>query len=456
MSHAPARCRELLQDKVRPLLDGSDLARLLLYHRLQAGLGEGGQEHALHVTALTRLTEGGLSLDYSLLSQGGQELLQHLSQENVELVAELRLLLGAREEDLGVGPSAVYGSWAATAFLQHGRQKDNWIEAFSICQKHMDRMAPADFRVFVRSCILSVASLTSVPRPARGRIFKKAVKHCEVMMVKAPKDWADTEEWLQVVKRHSEKFRQPLSLAVVERLEERHKGVMDSFEMTGGEEVEVLGLVASLLLEAGEVEAVRGVLQVWWQQEDVGEAGLEVLAALTAQLTGQGPAITPQPMEALAALLKQVSLPVPGVRRLLAPAATQDSLPVTHRLAIVRILKELEPGEDEEPGELDSSLLAELYQTLADIQEVLPQASLAREELEGGGGQGGSWRGPAVRGRPWPCMDWPGTGGWRAGSPLLLPGRGDRYRLLAGYVGYQILLSSFKVVFFKESPTAGA
>ena len=49
-----------------------------------------------------------------------------------------------------------------------------------------------------------------------------------------------------MVKRHSEKFRQPLSLAVVERLEERHKGVMDSFEMTGGEEVGVLGLLARL------------------------------------------------------------------------------------------------------------------------------------------------------------------------------------------------------------------
>ena len=68
--------------------------------------------------------EGGLSLDYSLLSQGRQELLQHFSQENVELVAELRSLLGAREEDSVVGPSAIYGSWAATAFLQHGRQKD--------------------------------------------------------------------------------------------------------------------------------------------------------------------------------------------------------------------------------------------------------------------------------------------------------------------------------------------
>ena len=141
-----------------------------------------------------------------------------------------------------------------------------------------------------------------------------------------------------------------------------------------------------------QTEALRKVLQVWRQQEEVAEARLEVLAALTAQLTGQGPAITPQPMEALAALLKQVSLPVPGVRRLLAPAATQDSLPVTHRLAIVRILKELEPGEDEEPGELDSSLLAELYQTLADIQEVLPQASLAREELEGEVARGGLFR----------------------------------------------------------------
>ena len=34
-------------------------------------------------------------------------------------------------------------------------------------------------------------------------------------------------------------------------------------------------------------------------------------------------------------------------------------------------------------GELHSFLLAELYQTLAHIQEVLPEAIPAREELEG-------------------------------------------------------------------------
>ena len=68
------------------------------------------------------------------------------------------------------------------AFFDHGKGKDNWIEAFSLCQKYMENMNPQDFKLFVKDCILSERILGHIPKPARGRIFKKSVKFVEIQI----------------------------------------------------------------------------------------------------------------------------------------------------------------------------------------------------------------------------------------------------------------------------------
>ena len=108
-----------------------------------------------------------------VIVESSQDILSKLTQKNVEIVAEVVGVVGNGSD---VTPSAVFGSWAAKAFMEHGRLKENWIEAFSLIQTFIERLQPKDFRELVTRCILSHESLSAVPRPARGRIFKKAVK----------------------------------------------------------------------------------------------------------------------------------------------------------------------------------------------------------------------------------------------------------------------------------------
>ena len=159
-----------VETRVLPLVDGEDIPRLLIVYSILARLGSPVE---VHLTALSKLQKSGIVVDYSLLTSGSQEILSKLTQKNVEIIAEVVGEVGNSSE---VTPSTVFGFWAAKAFMEHGRLKENWIEAFSLVQTFVERLQPKDFRELVTRCILSHESLGAVPRPARGRIFKKAVK----------------------------------------------------------------------------------------------------------------------------------------------------------------------------------------------------------------------------------------------------------------------------------------
>ena len=366
-----ARSLGMLETKVLPLLDGADTARMLLYYRLVARVG-GKVEH--HIAALNRLTTAAVTVDYNLIVSRSGQLLDLLTAENVEVVAELVEEVGCEGE--GVTGSSVLGAWAAKVFMEHGLAKENWIEAFSQSLKFVERVEPREFEGVVRRCILSQAALAAVPRPARGRIFKKAVKQVEVMMVGEPERWRGTLAWLAGVKAHSEKFRSALSVRVVEELGERLGEVVDRFEMTGGDEVEVVRLLATFLVEGRPLPVVEAVMQLWKQQEQVEGAWEEVVGALAGQVRGQGQVVA-EPLALLERLAP--SLPAALLSRLLAPLVTEDQVAIKDRLAIVHILKQLGEGEE---VEADTVELAELYQTQHELQQVLPELEVTREDLE--------------------------------------------------------------------------
>ena len=159
-----------VETRVLPLVDGEDIPRLLIVYSILARLGSPVE---VHLGALSKLQKSDTVIDYNLFTSGSQDILSKLTRENVEIVAEVVGEVGNSSE---VTPSSVFGSWAAKAFMEHGKLKENWIEAFSLTQTFVERLQPKDFRELVTKCILSHESLAAVPRPARGRIFKKAVK----------------------------------------------------------------------------------------------------------------------------------------------------------------------------------------------------------------------------------------------------------------------------------------
>ena len=167
---------------------------------------------------------------------------------------------------------------------------------------------------------------------------------------------------------------------VIEELGDLGGEAMDRFEMTGGEEEEVLRLLASLVMEMRDKDVVEGVMKVWKQEKEVDAVWEELLRAGAEQLKGQSEnVIVSEPMK----LLEQISqLISPSIlSRHLVPLAREEMVDVADRLALVGLLKDLDVKEDEGESVLDSSQLANLYQTQHDIQKILPSFTVTETDL---------------------------------------------------------------------------
>jgi len=373
----PDKLDDWMASKVLPLLDGSDTERLLLCYSILEEVGS--TRHEKQVKALDIITVKGLKIDYRLLEEESDNIFELLGDDNIEIVAQLVDIL----ENGKLTASKVYHSWAFKAFIRHGETKDNWIEAFSICHKFMEKMETEDFQSFVRNCILSTKSIALVPRPARGRIFKKAVKFVEVKIAaKAVGDWTGIESWLQKVKIHSDRLKQPLSIDIISKLDEKYSHCFDDFEMTGGNEHEIMVLIASSILQNINVNVIKSLIQVWKQDLESCTVGLlEVLQADVDQILEVGQEISKEPFKLLENLFRHYDLPATDLSELVSPLCTNEGVPVHQRLTLIKLVKELKVEVGSE-SDLDSSILAALYETQHDIQTILPGFSVEKADLE--------------------------------------------------------------------------
>ena len=376
LSSHPDRLHAWCTEKVLPLLDGLDNKMLLLYYKClsEAGAADVGKQ----VTALNLMNEEDILVNFKFLEDGDPELLDQLSDENIEFVARLLDILGNSK----LTSSKVYENWSFRVFLRHGENKDNWIEAFSNCQHFFEKLQPEDFQACVKRCILSKKTIKMVPRPARGRIFKKAVKFAEVQIAGRTKgDWDTVQDWLMKVKNHSDTLKKPLSVKLISKLDEDEE-VIDDFEMTGGDDLEIIKLVSRLISCEHQEEVILTVVQVWKQALESATAGLmEVLQANVDQISGDGPVVCKDPFSLIKNLCENFKVGAEEVSAAVSPLCTNEAVSVQDRLDLVRLLKTLEVAVVTE-SELDSSMLASLYETQHQLLTILPDFTVEKEDLQ--------------------------------------------------------------------------
>jgi len=379
-------CAKVMKERVLPLLDGRDIARLLLYYDLLESMNI-DDDAAKHKQALVKIQEKCLQIDYNLLSFGS-ELSSILNQDNVDAIAEIVALIPNDQQQLA--ESLVYKSWANKMFFQHGKEKDNWIEAFSLIWKYLDHLSPNDFNELVNDCILSEQSLKLVPRPARGRIFKKALKFVEIKIAeKKEGDWKAVEDRLQLIKSHSEKFKSPVARDIISQTEDTMQKYFDKFELTGGEDNKILKLISDMVDDGEDRAAIENIIQIWKQDasdknETVSSVMLLILQLSSDQMQDPTkPSFIRSPHRCIEVLAEDWSLPVDKVSELISPLCTSDKVPIPQRLSFVRLLKNLNADSQDDEG--DGAMLAELYETQHALESFLTgeevrQADLATHE----------------------------------------------------------------------------
>jgi len=366
-----------MRNKVLPLVDGNDSDRLLLCYTLLVQAGS--IEHHKYVEALRLIRENKLLINFNLLEEGNEHILDNLTDDTVDIIAQITGIMKVEQ----MKPSRVYHSWAFKVFRRHGEEKDNWIEAFSLCNKFMENMSTSDFESFVRQCLLSSFSLKSVPRPARGRIFKKALKFVEVKIAaKAVGDWTAVENWLHVVRSHSDRLKQQLSVDLISNIDDKFSDCIDEFEMTGGNEVEILKLLAKLILVKVDPIVPKSLIQVWKQDRESETLGIvEILKATVDQILKNDDEISTDPFHLLENLLEYFRIPSTVIAESVVPLCTNENIPVNHRLCLVKLVQNLDVDLSGDSA-LENSQLTLLYETQHDFQKIIPDLAVEKSDLQ--------------------------------------------------------------------------
>merc|ERR1719470_217643 len=139
-------------------------------------------------------------------------------------------------------------------------------------------------------------------------------------------------------------------------------------------------LIAGLILQ-NNINVIKSLMQVWKQELDSYAAGLlEILQADIDQILEVGQDISKEPFKLLESLFRHYDLPAKDLSELISPLCTNEAVPVHHRLTLIK-LKELKVEVGSE-SDLDSSILAALYETQHDIQNILPGISVEKSDLE--------------------------------------------------------------------------
>ena len=287
-----------------------------------------------------------------------------------------------------------------------GLERKKSFVYFSVCLEQVSKLGAEEFRELASSCLLSHTGLATIPRVARPRILKKALKFVEIRRAeKAYGAWDVTERWLQEVRQHFDKLKSPLTTGLLASMSESDQLFVDRLEQSGGEEDRVLRLLISMINADCRPELVRHMIVIWRQDSQaVGSSLLAVFEACVKSLFA-GQSIeeldeldVEDACSCLKLLLRNYAddlLPSSRIRSELAGLCTLESLPVADRLEFIQLLKgieavvknEAEASEqqdaDENLDDFDGSFLAELYQLQQAVELFLPGSVVKDADLAG-------------------------------------------------------------------------
>ena len=110
----------------------------------------------------------------------------------------------------------------------------------------------------VESVLVSERALAQVPRRARHRILKKAVKMVEIKQAeKAAGNWNSVLGWLERLRAHLDLFTSKLAENIMENMNEGETGLVRSLELTVGHTDQIMKLIIQSIADQTNKESIR-------------------------------------------------------------------------------------------------------------------------------------------------------------------------------------------------------
>lgn len=366
---------------VYPGIAGTDLQRLLYYYTLLEScsctdyLPSSAMSPDTHVKLLKKLKAVANGLDYKKLTDGESDPLEALepvlSSQNVLSVSKL----ASRISQKGGGAltaSAVHSTWLPKLFwqgdahiLKKSPQSDqDFLNAYDVCGKYLERLLPADAIHFLDSITFSQQATNQLSVEVRTEITRRALKSLKSISEKSRKkggdkgahepafDFSHALIHLQQSVNHLGVLGQPFPLSLRNSQEERLQDYARVFDLSRSEEVKVHQLAVRMALDGQALEQTEKLLSVAVGTGSLSVHGVvrDAVAQIITALGGDETILQDyaDPLKVLEGIVKAVQDNVQGgghavssedLLAWLRPFCGDDSKPVRVRIEVLQILE---------------------------------------------------------------------------------------------------------------------
>ncbi|XP_060044395.1 NBAS subunit of NRZ tethering complex [Erinaceus europaeus] len=405
---------------VYPAIGGVDHERLLYYFSLLQHCGcADAEKHTIkpetHIRLLKKLKAVASGLDYKKLTDENASPLEALepvlSSQNIFSLSKLVSKIPEKDGRM-VSPSSLYTIWLQKLFWagdphlikQVPASSPEWLHAYDVCTKYLDRLHPADLITVVDAITFSPKAVTKLPLEARKEMTGKAIQTVKRFIEKPRKRTSeedaqaagDPEVTYADVLSHLEKSRahlETLSHGFIVSLKNSEQEMLQRYgtlyDLSRSEKEKLREQAVAMCLDGQPLRMIQQLLEV-----AVGPLGISpkdvvlsavmqiisVLRGADAELAMPGDPL--QVLEGVVAAVRasedrgQGLVSSEDLLQWLRPFCADDAWPVRARLRVLQIL-----GQSFHLTEDDSKLLVS-FQTETILRATWPQRQVGAADLE--------------------------------------------------------------------------
>ncbi|XP_041277115.1 neuroblastoma-amplified sequence [Onychostruthus taczanowskii] len=417
---SPETFHEHMAKYVYPSIEGQDHQRLLYYFTLLENCGcSEVVNHALkpetHIRLLKKFKAVSPGLNYKKLTDENENPLETLepilTSQNILSISKLAPKIPKKDGSM-LSPSSVYAVWLQKLFWNgdhHLIKKipetvDEWLHAYDMCSKYLDRLDPDDIATFIDEITFSSKAVTKLPVEARIEVTKKAIKAVKHLSEKSRKKTSDND--MKDAESPSAAYEETLnhlqqSLAHLETLTHTFITYLKSskqdtlqkygylYDLSRSEREKIHEQAVAMCIDGQPLDMVQQLLQV-----AVGDLGLSpqdivqcAIKKIVGLLSGNGDSSTTEkdPLGILEGIISAVHASVEKGEKIvssddllewLRPFCGDDSLAVKPRIRVLQILEQAFHLSDE-----DSKLLV-YFRTQAVLRACWPETKVEITDIE--------------------------------------------------------------------------
>uniref|UniRef100_A0A8C3XXK9 NBAS subunit of NRZ tethering complex n=1 Tax=Catharus ustulatus TaxID=91951 RepID=A0A8C3XXK9_CATUS len=417
---SPETFHEHMAKYVYPSIEGQDHQRLLYYFTLLENCGcSEVVSHTLkpetHIRLLKKFKAVAPGLNYKKLTDENENPLETLepvlTSQNILSISKLAPKI-LKKDGSTLSPSSVYAVWLQKLFWNgdhHLIKKipetmDEWLHAYDMCSKYIDRLDPDDIVTFIDEITFSSKAVTKLPVEARIEVTKKAIKAVKHLSEKSRKKTSDND--MKDAENPSAAYEETLnhlqqSLAHLETLTHSFITSLKSseqdllqkygylYDLSRSEKEKIHEQAVAMCIDGQPLDMVQQLLQV-----AVGDLGLSpqdivqcAIKKIVGILSGNGDSSTTEkdPLGILEGIISAVHASVEKGEKIvssedllewLRPFCGDDSLAVKPRIRVLQILEQAFHLSDE-----DSKLLV-YFRTQAVLRACWPQTKVEITDIE--------------------------------------------------------------------------